>query len=266
MQKHPLQIHESHILLEAWDHCIPATLPISNAALVTLIRNTLKELGKRVKIVIVNTCPEYVRMPFEKLVAVCRGFEGVQLTLIDGAHGVGHIKIDLGSLKPGFLVSIAHKHVNSFPSLSRFDLSCLDLDGSSPPVLPRYSIAFCPISLVFEAFLRRGDTSPSGPPFVPGHYVSSYQQAFGEVTSSMDACAYLSLLAVVQFRNEICGGHDAITKYIRNLARTGGDRVAEILGTEVMNNEEGTFRQCTFANPTRRRKRAERESHPPRVL
>jgi selenocysteine lyase/cysteine desulfurase len=46
----------------------------------------------------------------------------------------------------------------------------------------------------------------------------------------------------------VCGGEESILEYIQEIARKGGDKVAEILGTEVMNNEEGTTRKCAFAN------------------
>jgi selenocysteine lyase/cysteine desulfurase len=102
------QIVESHPEVNA--HCITLTFPLSDAALIASLRNTLQELGKRVGLVIIDTIVAMpgVRTPFEKLVTVCREFEGV-LTLIDGAHGVGHIKIDLGSLKPDFFISNSHK-------------------------------------------------------------------------------------------------------------------------------------------------------------
>ena len=37
-------------------------------------------------------------------------------------------------------------------------------------------------------------------------------------------------------------------KYCEDMAREGGKKAAEILGTEVMNNAEGTLTQCAFAN------------------
>ena len=37
-------------------------------------------------------------------------------------------------------------------------------------------------------------------------------------------------------------------KYCKGLAKAGGDLAASILGTEVMNNEEGTLRDCALAN------------------
>lgn len=53
-----------------------------------------------------------VRFPFERLLGVCRR-EGI-LSIVDGAHGVGMIPLDLGALKPDFFTSNCHKYVLSF--------------------------------------------------------------------------------------------------------------------------------------------------------
>ena len=52
----------------------------------------------------------------------------------------------------------------------------------------------------------------------------------------------------MEFRKTVCGGEKAIIDYSINLAKTGGDKAAQILGTEVFDNKSGTLRQCAFAN------------------
>lgn len=95
------------------------TYPVEDDWLVSEFKTKVKEVedaGGKVKIAIFDTVVSMpgVRMPFEKLTQACKEL-GV-LSCIDGAHGVGHLKLDLGSLDPDFFVSNCHKYVLSFPS------------------------------------------------------------------------------------------------------------------------------------------------------
>jgi selenocysteine lyase/cysteine desulfurase len=71
---------------------------------------TLKGEGKNVRVAMFDTVLTFpgARMPWEQLVAACKEF-GI-LSLIDGAHGIGHIDLThLGKVGPDFFVSNCHK-------------------------------------------------------------------------------------------------------------------------------------------------------------
>lgn len=88
---------------------IEYTLPISDNDLVNKFRSALKEHSGSVRVAVFDTITSLpgVRMPFEQLTQSCRDY-GV-MSLIDGAHGIGHIPLDIGSLQPDFLVTNCHK-------------------------------------------------------------------------------------------------------------------------------------------------------------
>ncbi|KAH0547494.1 hypothetical protein GP486_008435 [Trichoglossum hirsutum] len=117
--------------------------PAEDDAVVGLLRAKLGELahaGRRPRVVLFDTVVSMpgIRMPFEELTEVVRKEGGGALSLIDGAHGVGHVDLDLGKLNADFFVSNCHKY-ESFrpPSTGRYPLIFLaaadfSTDGSSP--------------------------------------------------------------------------------------------------------------------------------------
>jgi hypothetical protein len=52
--------------------------------------------------------------------------------------------------------------------------------------------------------------------------------------------------AAIEFRNNICGGEEAIRQYCYDLAKTGGDRVSKILGTHSMDTSTRSMTNCCF--------------------
>lgn len=71
----------------------------------------------------------------------------------------------------------------------------------------------------------------------------------------MDNSAYYCVPAALKFRDEVCGGEAAVMQYLKESMRRGGDRVAQILGTDVMDDDDGKrngekagLRDCGFAN------------------
>ena len=86
--------------------------PIDDSEVVKKFRATVEKLvedGKRIRVAlfdIISSVPG-VRVPWQRLVDECKAF-GI-LSLIDGAHSVGHIQLDLVKHQPDFFVSNLHK-------------------------------------------------------------------------------------------------------------------------------------------------------------
>jgi selenocysteine lyase/cysteine desulfurase len=68
-----------------------------------------------------------------------------------------------------------------------------------------------------------------------------------DFVATLDYSAYLCVPTAIEYR-ETLGGEEAIRKYTWDVARHGGERVAEILGTYVMDSKSGTMSQCAFSN------------------
>jgi selenocysteine lyase/cysteine desulfurase len=96
---------EIHVISRGW--------PISDDDLVNLMVDTARainaEKGKRVRLAICDTIISGpgALVPFERLIPALQA-EGA-LVLVDGAHGIGHIDIDLSVIKPDFFVTNLHK-------------------------------------------------------------------------------------------------------------------------------------------------------------
>ena len=86
--------------------------PLSDDEVVAKFAEGLEKLkadGKKVRVAIFDTISSLpgVVVPWEKLVEICR--EQRVLSLVDGAHGAGHIELNLGQAQPDFFVSNCHK-------------------------------------------------------------------------------------------------------------------------------------------------------------
>nr|POE65097.1 hercynylcysteine sulfoxide lyase [Quercus suber] len=180
-----------------------------------------KQEGLRPRLVLfdtINTLPG-VRMPFEQLTKLCRTHD--ILSCIDGAHGIGQIALDLQKLDPDFFVTNCHKWLYT-------PRGCAVL---YVPVRNQHLLrSTLPTSFGFEQ------------PFVANF---SY-------IGTLDESPYLCVPAALRWRRSLTWqeriGDDAITAYGLHLARTGGEVVAKILGTEVLENNTGTLGDCAFSN------------------
>lgn len=74
-----------------------------------------------------------------------------------------------------------------------------------------------------------------------------FSRLFDKV-STIDNTPYCCVPLALKFRSSVCGGEAAIRAYCEVIARKGGDRMAEILNTEVLGSPESSFRRCCFVN------------------
>ena len=86
--------------------------PVGDDEVLAKFAEALEKLnadGKKVRVAIFDTISALpgVVVPWEKLVEICKK-HGV-LSLVDGAHGAGHIELNLGRAQPDFFVSNCHK-------------------------------------------------------------------------------------------------------------------------------------------------------------
>lgn len=65
--------------------------------------------------------------------------------------------------------------------------------------------------------------------------------------ATIDNSPYLCIREALRFREEVGGGEEKILRYCTDLATTGGRKMADILGTDVM-EETGNLKRCFFAN------------------
>jgi selenocysteine lyase/cysteine desulfurase len=237
---------------------IPLIYPIEDVEIVELFRTaiiSLKKTGKHVRLAlfdIISTFPG-ARIPWEKLVAVCKEME--VLSLIDGAHGIGHIDLThLGKVGPDFFVSNCYKYVEFLnSSLSRSVSTSVareKLTRSRWLYTPRGCAVFYvparnqhlihtsfPTSHGYQYPLQKPSPNTKKP------FVLLF-----EFVATMDYTPWLCVQAALDFRRDICGGEEQIRRYCQNLAREGGSRVAEILETDVMDTKSGLMRECAFVN------------------
>lgn len=240
---------------------------IGGGEIVGRFKQTIHEVqgqGKRVKVAVFDTIvstPGF-RFPFEELVGVCRE-EGV-LSLLDAAHGVGQIPLDLGALRPDFLTSNCHKYS---PPLS---LSQCGWVGRADLFRWLYTPRGCAVLYVplrHQHLIR--STLPTSWGWIPrpepsgsaagasatgagARSKSPFEYLF-EYTATTDDTAYLCVPAALEFREKVCGGETRIYEYCEALANEAADLLAEKLGTEVFQEpglgspgKGSLFRRCAM--------------------
>lgn len=194
--------------------------------------HTSKRDGKRPKLCIYDTVSSLpgVRFPFEAMTRTCREL-GV-ISVIDGAQGVGMIDINLADLDPDYFFSNCHKwlYVPRGCAVFYVPLRNQHLMMSTLPTSHGY---------VSKAATRSNSMLPGGK--------STFVRNF-EYTGTIDNSPYLCVKDSIRWRRELLGGEEKVFEYLVILAKEGGQRVAGILGTEVLDNATRTATNCAMVN------------------
>ncbi|KAK0641387.1 pyridoxal phosphate-dependent transferase [Cercophora newfieldiana] len=217
--------------------CIPLTYPCEDDEVVTAFNNAVaasRAEGKRPKVCVfdvVSSLPG-IRFPFEAITAACK--EHNILSCIDGAQGIGMVHLDMTTLDPDFFVSNCHKwlHVPRGCAVFYVPLRNQPLMRSTLPTSHGFVAA--------DASTQR--VNP-----LPPNGKSEFVNAF-EFVGTLDNSPYLCVKDSIRWRKEVLGGEDIILAYQEELARRGGAKVAEFLGTRLFENKSGTLGRCAMVN------------------
>ncbi|BCS09008.1 hypothetical protein ALUC_21378S [Aspergillus luchuensis] len=213
------------------------TLPISHEEIVRRFRDVVDRVrnegnGMRVKAAVFDMVVSVpaVRFPFEALVRECKEL-GV-LSVVDGAHGVGMLEVDLGSLGVDFFTSNLHKWLY-------IPRGCAVLY-----VAPQHQHLMRTTSPTSWGYISPSAAEEAR---VNGTTADAFRYLFQQ-TATNDDTPYLCVPEALKFRDEVCGGEMAIYGYLERLANEAADLVAGMLGTEVLRDEEGLLTRCAMTN------------------
>ncbi|CCX07566.1 pyridoxal phosphate-dependent transferase [Pyronema domesticum] len=196
-------------------------LPITDDDLISRFRSAVADCKGRVKLAVFDTIVSQpgVRLPFERLTVVCKEL-GI-LSLIDAAHGVGHIPLDIQKLDPDFITSNCHKWLFA-PRGCAFLYVAERNQGLIRSTMP-----------TSWGFVSLGAEQTRSPlPAVDGDDGWAKQFTFVGTT---DGSSYLSVPAAIEFRKWI-GGEKKIMEYTHTIAKKGADIFRDRFGTEIMDS------------------------------
>ncbi|GJE88788.1 PLP-dependent transferase [Phanerochaete sordida] len=160
-----------------------------------------------------------ILMPWREMVKICR--EENVYSVVDAAHSIGQeVGLDLEAIQPDFWFSNCHKWLYAKRSCAVLYVPKRNqhIIRTGFPTSHQYNSDG---SQVKSDWMSKPNTNGDdwAVPFSwPG---------------TMDFVPYLSINAALDFR-QWAGGEEAINTYCRDLAREGGQRAAEILGTRVI--------------------------------
>lgn len=196
---------------------VELSMPMLPKAIVEAFRKTFEQ--HKVKLALFDTIASMpgTQLPFLELTRLCTEYN--VLSLIDGAHSIGLIPIDLSVIQPDFYTSNLHKWL----------------------YVPRP----CAVLYVSPKHFREIQSMPVSHSYVdPGTALTTEEEANLLVskftfTGSISFAGISCIGTALDFRKDVCGGEEAISKYCFGLARQVGElALKKWPGATLVENDE----------------------------
>ncbi|GBC03700.1 hypothetical protein RclHR1_05270009 [Rhizophagus clarus] len=187
---------------------IEVNYPISDDDLIDKLDKVIKEEQQKpntkIKLAVIDAISSNpgVIVPIQRMIPILR--QNDILSIVDGAHSIGQIPLNIREIEPDFFVTNCHKWLYTARSSAILYVSYKYQEKIHP--------------LVTGMFSHEG-------------FVSEFSW-----TGAQDVSSFLTIHTALEFRKKI-GGEEMIQNYCKKLAIEGGNLIASILGTEIIGPE-----------------------------
>ncbi|XP_037037560.1 hercynylcysteine sulfoxide lyase-like isoform X2 [Bradysia coprophila] len=186
------------------------TYPISNYQIVKNFEEFLNandDPAQPIRLALIDhiTSVPGVIVPIERLIPLLKARNIT--VLIDGAHAIGQIPIDITALAPDYYITNCHKWLYATRGCA---MMYVDKKHQGT---------------IHPAHITAGYSQPS-----------NFQNEFSW-TGTMDFSPYMTVPAALKFREDV-GGEAAIMSYNHRLAIDGGTALANAFGTQIIQDED----------------------------
>lgn len=194
---------------------IEVDLPIPISSEDEIIEEISSHFTNRTKILIIDhiTSPTAVVFPIEKLVKLSRANDII--TIIDGAHAIGQIYLNINEIQPDFYTGNCHKWL--------------------------YNPKGAAFLFVADEYLN--DFHPL---VISNNYMNGFKEEF-EWVGTRNPSAWLSVSDSIDFYNSF--GQENIINYCHNLALEASNLIAKKIGAEIIAPPNMTANMVSFCLP-----------------
>ncbi len=197
---------------------VPLSYPLSHDEVVAKTKQAISDAqaqGVKIRVGIVDAISSIpgVIVPWERIVELFR--EHQILSLVDAAHAVGQIPLNLRKANPDFFISNCHKWLSAHRGVAFL----------YTPKRNQHLAQAIPTS---HSYLSPNLPKSNAPALIPTDATSNYVATW-EWTGTIDLSNYLTVPAALEFRKWM-GGEQAIMQHNHDLAVSAGKIVSTHLG------------------------------------